>query len=168
MVVKDSTVDLPTLLDSISWGYRIVEACGQAFAFRPLTLAERNTSLFIYNQALQDALCSNVPSQDDLMIDANRAGLWHSDRDEHLKVLQDELLYKQKELEDILKTQQLKSGRRIEIRRTRKHSKVKILEKRIYSLQQILHEMKLLRSQIIEFPSAEHHANHAKAIHIIH
>jgi len=168
MVTKESVEDLSSLLDSISWGYRIVEVLGQTFAFRPLNLAERNVSTFVHEQALQKSIRDNIPTQDELMVKANSAGLRHPDRDEYLESLKEELEAKQEELDKARKIKsQKQDSRRIKVRETKKHSKEKIIERRIKMISDQIDEMSMMRANLIEFPSAEHQANHARAVHIV-
>lgn len=175
MVDQKDSVDLNALLDNVSWGHRIVEIQTedglQTFALRPLTIAERNAASFVYAQAFRLAIENGMPTQDQLMVDANSVGLWHPEKDKHLEGIQQDLSDLYEELEKAQSARQAKSGtKRVVInekRASKLHSKEQKLINRIKRLQANLVEMKELRFGLIEHPSAEHQASHERAVHVI-
>lgn len=142
--------DLGELMDSILWGYRIVEIRDKTFAFRPLSLEEKNIATYVRNQALRHAAENGRLTEDQLYKDAIQAGIWSLLHDEHIAALRDEL-----------------SRRKDDVLSTRQKSKIKKLNRRITKIKETLAELLKLRFHSIELPSAEFHASRKQLEYLV-
>jgi hypothetical protein len=150
-----SIEELSSLLDQISWGHRIVEistsSAGYTFAFRPLKLQERNAAQHVYDRALEVGAHEGIPLRKDLLLLANRSGLWNAACDQEIEMLNKELAAR----EDELSAAKFKS------------KKVK-LSRRIEYIRQALNKLTGSKIRLLDLPSLEYYANQQRAHYILH
>lgn len=138
------------LMDAILWGYRIVNIDGKTFAFKPLSLRERNIANHVRDQSMDEALRKGCPKKNDLYIDAMRRGIWSKINDDHIQALSDEL-----------------DRRKEDLSSTRQKSKIKVINRRINAIEDSLRELMALRFSIIDAPSAEFYALQQQLCYVV-